>query len=380
MSGNIYLLHDDGRLDLVRERPCESEDLLQELLARHPALLAGDQMDESTPRRWLLVTREMGVPDEADGGNRWAVDHLFLDQDGVPTLVEVKRAADTRIRREVVGQLLDYAANAVLYWPADAIWSRFEAGCEARGADPDESLTEFLGGADPDGFWQAVKTNLQAGRVRLVFVADVIPPELARVVEFLNAQMDPAEVLAVEVRQYAGTGSVKTLVPRVVGRTAAAGRRKGEPAAKREVVDEAEFLTAAREALPDDQYRVAAGMVEWAKGLGLGMNFKRGKTDTSFLPPVPSGGRNSFPLAVYAKDGVWLQVYRLLNYPPVSDPGFRDELYRRLDAAGVKVPAERMTGYPAIPYDVLVSDATRAGVLDTLDWLVAEFRKLGTTK
>ena len=28
-----------------------------------------------------------------------------------PTLVEVKRSSDTRIRREVVGQMLDYAAN-----------------------------------------------------------------------------------------------------------------------------------------------------------------------------------------------------------------------------------------------------------------------------
>ena len=47
----------------------------------------------------------------SDGG-RWLVDRLFLDQDGVPTLVEVKRSSDTRIRREVVGQLLEYAANA----------------------------------------------------------------------------------------------------------------------------------------------------------------------------------------------------------------------------------------------------------------------------
>jgi hypothetical protein len=30
------------------------------------------------------------------------------------------------------------------------------------------------------------------------FVADRIPPELGKVVEFLNAQMRPAEVLAIE--------------------------------------------------------------------------------------------------------------------------------------------------------------------------------------
>lgn len=37
------------------------------------------------------------------------MDHLFVDQDAIPTLVEVKRSSDTRIRREVVGQLLEYS-------------------------------------------------------------------------------------------------------------------------------------------------------------------------------------------------------------------------------------------------------------------------------
>jgi len=29
----------------------------------------------------------------------WALDHLLLDQDAIPTLVEVKRSSDTRIRK-----------------------------------------------------------------------------------------------------------------------------------------------------------------------------------------------------------------------------------------------------------------------------------------
>jgi hypothetical protein len=78
---------------------------------------------------------------------------------------------------------------------------------------------------DPEEFWQRVKINLQAGRVRMVFVADRIPPELRRIVEFLNLQMDPAEVLAIEVEQFVGRG-LRTLVPRIIGQTAEAQRRK----------------------------------------------------------------------------------------------------------------------------------------------------------
>ena len=77
------------------------------------------------PRRWLLVRREMGVPDEELGSDRWSLDHLFLDQDAMPTLVEVKRSSDTRIRREVVGKMLDYAANAVAHWSIDQIIAEF---------------------------------------------------------------------------------------------------------------------------------------------------------------------------------------------------------------------------------------------------------------
>ena len=40
-----------------------------------------------------------------------------------------------------------------------------------------------------DAFWQKVSANLQNGKLRLLFVADEIPTELQRVVEFLNEQL-----------------------------------------------------------------------------------------------------------------------------------------------------------------------------------------------
>jgi hypothetical protein len=54
----------------------------------------------------------------------------------VPTPVEVKRSSDTRLRREVVGQMLDYAANAIVYWPADHIRGQFEQRRSIEGRRP----------------------------------------------------------------------------------------------------------------------------------------------------------------------------------------------------------------------------------------------------
>ena len=94
----------------MTERPYSSEDELQELLARYPELLRGDEPGGG-PMGLMLLSREQGLADEAAGSERWSVDHLFADRDGTPTLIEVKRSSDTRIRREVVEQLLEYAAN-----------------------------------------------------------------------------------------------------------------------------------------------------------------------------------------------------------------------------------------------------------------------------
>lgn len=113
MASGIFLINNNDELIELSETSFESEDIFQDLLGKYPNLLAGELIDPDNPRNWILVTREMGIPGSEYTGDRWAVDHLFLDQDGIPTLVEVKRSSDSRIRREVIGQMLDYAANAI---------------------------------------------------------------------------------------------------------------------------------------------------------------------------------------------------------------------------------------------------------------------------
>ncbi len=56
MAGRIYLLNENSGLMAMEEAPYDSEKLLQEMLAKHPDLLAGEQIDTDEPRRWLLVT------------------------------------------------------------------------------------------------------------------------------------------------------------------------------------------------------------------------------------------------------------------------------------------------------------------------------------
>ncbi len=265
MSDKIFLLKDDDELLEMVETAYDSEALLQQLLEDYPALLAGDQIDPAEPKRLLLIRREMTVPDSESSAGRWALDHLFVDQDGVPTLVEVKRSTDSRIRREVVAQMLDYAANSVQYWNIEDIVTTFIHTCAERGSDPDGTLAAFLPASiTPDEYWETVLANLRRGKIRLLFVADTIPPELKRIIEFLNEQMNPAEVLGVEVKQYRRSEDEGSRPPSCRA-DHASGRHKACPLRK--------------------AASVGSGVVPWAGdgegrrciGTGCGYNSQRGR-------------------------------------------------------------------------------------------------------
>ena len=227
MTERIYTSTEGGKLEPLEETPFSSEAELQTLIAAHPELLDGEQIRPGDARRWILITREKGIAASSGEGARWAVDHLIIDQDAIPTLVEVKRGTNSELRRSVVGQMLEYAAHASETWTADELRRVFDKQTRDRGAVPDEELAVLLQtGEEPDGegFWDSVSRNLAAKRLRLLFVADEIPDPLAQVVAFLNAQMSHIEVLAVEIKRFQSESS-RLLVPRIIGRSSASEAR-----------------------------------------------------------------------------------------------------------------------------------------------------------
>lgn len=380
MSRSIFLINADGHLTELEEQPYESEALLQRLLADHPGVLTGDTPGAAPAPRWLLITREADVPDSADGGGRWSVDHLFLDQDAVPTLVEVKRSTDSRIRREVVGQMLDYAANAVVYWPVEKLRTAFEARCARQGLDSEVELARVLAdGADAEAFWQQAKTNLQAGRVRLVFVADVIPPELRRVVEFLNEQMDPAEVLAIEVRQYIA-GGLRTLVPSVVGQTAEAQQRKGTSGAGASAAggrqwDEGTFFADLLRTSGPDITQAGRDVLAWAHAKPLRVWWGKGQRAGSFVPVYDHGSEPYQLFSLWSSGTIEVQFQWLALRPVFSDEARRRGLLERLNVIpGVAIPPDALRRRPNVPLRAFVDRAARTQLLAAFDWCIDEIR------
>jgi hypothetical protein len=370
MSGIIYLIGSNNELVEMHERSYDSEDVLQTLLAKYPSLLAGEQIDQNEPRRWLLVSREVGIPWQEEGGARWSLDHLFLDQDGIPTIVEVKRSNDTRIRREVVGQMLDYAANAVAYWPVESLKALLEKRFEIEGGDVSELFTELLGPeADIEAFWLQVKTNLQAGKIRLVFVADEIATELRRIVEFLNKQMDPAEVLAVEVKQYAGQ-ELKTLVPRVIGRAVETHKtREGKQ------WDEQTFISTLESRWGAQEASIAKDILNWAHDRKLRIWWGKGAQDASYMPLFDYEGETHWLIAVWTHARVAIQYGMIKGKQPFDSEEKRLELLNRLNAIpGVSISQEGIERYPSFRLSALKNRKHLNEFLNILDWMISEIK------
>ncbi len=294
--------------------------------------------------------------------------YLFLDQDGIPTLVEVKRGTDTRIRREVVGQMLDYAANAVLYWPVSEIRGQFERRCEKNEMDPMKELQAFLGPEiDPEQFWTDVKTNLDARRLRLLFVADQIPPELQHIIEFLNGQMTSSEVLGLELKQYCGENR-RTLVPRVIGRTSEAQQAKSQRPRSRQW-DESSFMSDLQQRSGPDIKEVAAAILVWARSKTLGVKWGRGGTYGTFYPILSHAGQEHL-LFGPSSDGKITISFRDFPLPSEND---RADLLQRLNAIDtVSIRSEAIHTWASFPLSMLRTKSNLDQFLSIFDWVIQE--------
>ena len=376
MTGaGVFVLRDPATLVPMQAASFASEDDFQRLLAAFPALLGGDQIDTDTPRRFVLVSREQAIGAEEGGPGRWSLDHLFLDQEGVPTLVEVKRGTDTRIRREVVGQMLDYAANSIVYWPVEELRQCFETRCEAEGQDAGAVLAALLGSEDQvEGFWGRVQANLRAGRIRMLFVADRIPPELRRIVEFLNGQMQPAEVLAIELRQYEGQG-LKTLVPVLIGQTQEAVQKKSAatgPRAKGSW-DEAAILSAITESGGPEVRREVARIMDWVRRQADRVYVNDNPNWGSTGPLFERGGRPFYPFLIWTDASISIYFQHMIGRPVFDAVEKRRELMQRLNQVpGFALKESSLSKRPVVRLDSFSRPEVTDAFLAVMDWFVAE--------
>ncbi|GAB3523487.1 PDDEXK family nuclease [Arthrobacter monumenti] len=171
----------------------ELEAHLQEILADHPQLIPGVGPAARTCKEF-----------RSDVGR---TDLVAVESDGSITLVECKLASNPQIRREIIGQMFDYASR---FWKMNAV--EFQTQWEARTGHP------LVGAADQDiHFEEDLAKNLTAGRFSIVLAVDEISAGLKRMVEYLNFMAGPeTSIIAVQYTRMS-TGDIDILMHETYG-------------------------------------------------------------------------------------------------------------------------------------------------------------------
>ena len=287
LSGSKLYRLSGGTVIPASEALYPAEADLQQLIAENPQLLLSSP-DEG--QRLYLLRREQPVRDAPDGPALFSIDHLFIDQDGLPVLVEVKRSTDTRIRREVVGQMLDYASRI-------RTWSANELRASA-------SLLDV-----PDDLWAALDGNLKAERMRLIFAADSIPDSLASMIDFLDRSMESIEVCGVEIKRYVSEDGAELISSTIVG----GGNSPVKQAARYSTVWDADSMA---EQL-GQRGNSAVALTSFASSTGLQIGYGRG---TKFgVCRALRNGRKVFSVTSWEKGHTGLRTAVEVSLPSLVD-------------------------------------------------------------
>lgn len=333
----VFVVGTDGNLTQMHPSEPPSEAELQSLIEEHPALISSED------GKLLLVRREQPIGDSSDFSARWSVDHLFVTRSAVPVLVEVKRASDTRIRREVIGQMLDYAANSVAFWPSGGVLAAFGA---QRGHDEVavfRDLQEFLGpDANAQSFWNQVDANFLTGNIKMIFVADKIPAELARIIEFLNEQMK-ADVRGVELNYFLGENGQRTLVPRLVGAQERVRSRKARESNAEPIETVEQLMEKSVETIGEEYSDTVKGIFEICERLANDLGVVDTNRAVYLFVEDPSSGKGTYPLMLNTNGYCELGLRWAAKYLDESE---RRKIYDSFSAEFGPLSTQNLSGYP----------------------------------
>ena len=156
-----------------------SEDWLQGRLFEHPEILPFGEIDPSFAPA-IPLCRELPT----DAG---PIDLAYVSDTGRVTLVECKLWRNPEARREVIGQILDYAKELAT-WDYDLL-SRSVGRAAGRSGD---ALYDIVAEQDPTLdqaiFADDVARNLSDGRFLLAIVGDGIRESVENIASFLQSQ------------------------------------------------------------------------------------------------------------------------------------------------------------------------------------------------
>ncbi|MGG5890687.1 hypothetical protein ACLF3G_26690 [Falsiroseomonas sp. HC035] len=193
-----------------------NEAWLRDFLLRHPETLPAAEIDTAYGNL-IPVCRELPT----DAG---PIDAVFVNRAGALTIVECKLWRNPQARREVIGQILDYAKE-LARWRYEDMQRQVSRALRSPGNALFRLVAERHPDADEAAFVDAVGRNLRAGRFLLLVAGDGIREGTESIVQFMQEHSGMRFTFGlVEMAGYAMPDGRLLVQPRVLARTVAIER------------------------------------------------------------------------------------------------------------------------------------------------------------
>jgi len=224
------LLIDGGTPKPLDKVKFTEEGKLQDYLEKYPSLIPLAEIVEGASDL-LCIGREVGA-------GPGAVDLLFIDKDGLLTVVETKLAKNPEARRTVIGQIIEYASY-ISQWTVDDV---YRIANDYPKSNLDEVLQKMNEGEPSDeDFRSKIAQNLKNGKIRLIIAVDELIEPLRATVTFLNSHSN-FDILLLQVSNFEESKMKKVLIPSLFGYAQKSGTAKTPPKINEEI-----FLDRCRE-------------------------------------------------------------------------------------------------------------------------------------
>lgn len=191
------------------------EKWLQDLIHRYPSLLPTNEIE---PAFSPLVSLGREISAES-----WSIDNLFISPQGYLTIVETKLWRNPEARREVVGQIIEYA-KVISSWTYAELDQRIkdrnkdELGRPLGVIDLVRRVLDISESEEGD-FIDSVTRNMQLGHFLLLIVGDGIRESTEELAGYLSRSPQLHFTLALVELRIFQTEHGRLVIPQIVTRT-----------------------------------------------------------------------------------------------------------------------------------------------------------------
>lgn len=329
VSKRKILLVDGGKVTPLNKTEFTGEGKLQDYLEEYPTLIPLADIVEGTSDL-ICIGREVG----AGSGS---IDLLCIDKDGLLTVVETKLRRNREARREVIGQIIEYASY-VSQWTADDVYrianEYFTKSTRVhqsyKGKTLEAIMKETVGDEFVDeDFRVRIGRNLREGRIRLIIAVDELIEPLRATVTFLNSHSN-FDVLLLQVSDFQETEGKKVLVPLLFGYTTKPGggrdreiKHWDEVSFLADTEDRCEPKTAETVTKLYDFTKDHADEISWGKGISYGsFTFRKSRHGVLVsIFTVNSNGSGYIGFGPMVSTGVKGEILRTLRAKLNEIPG-----------------------------------------------------------